>query len=397
MRTEKLYESDSHLSQFEAEVLSCEKSDDKYKIILDKTAFFPEGGGQYGDIGKIGGADVLDTVIENGEIIHYTDLPLEINKSFFCSLDFKRRFAFMQNHSGEHIVSGIFHKKFGFDNVGFHLGEDVVTLDINGLVDRKTLDETEYEANKAVWSNLNVKAYFPDEKELEALEYRSKKEIDGKLRIVEIEGIDRCACCAPHVNSTGEIGIIKLLDFEKLRGGTRIYMKCGEFALDDYRNKYENIKSISNLLSSKQETAAKSVISLSEKLNLAELKIKNLKSDLTFEKIKNLDINCRIYFEENSDMKALQLMADFAYKSLKHSVWIFSKSENSYSFAVCGEENSLAEDFKKVSSQLNIRGGGRNGIRQGTVNETKEKTEEVIEKIYGLDRNKSDSSVGQNR
>lgn len=385
MRTEKLYESDSHLSKFEAKVLSCEKSDNKYKIILDKTAFFPEGGGQYGDRGKIGEAKVLDTVIENGEIIHFTDRPLETNKSFFCSLDFKRRFAFMQNHSGEHIVSGIFHKEFGFDNVGFHLAEDFATLDINGIVDRKTINFIEYEANKAVWRNLKVKAYYPDKKELEALEYRSKKEIAGDIRIVEIKNTDRCACCAPHVSNTGEIGIIKLLDFEKLRGGTRIYMKCGEFALNDYRDKYENIKSISNLLSSKQEDAAKSVISLSDKLNLADLKIKNLKSELSFEKIKNLDKNCRVYFEESADMKALQLMADFAYKSLKHSVWIFSKSENSYSFAVCGEENSLAEDFKNISARLNIRGGGRNGIRQGTANESREKTEEVIKSIYGLD------------
>ena len=162
-------------------------------------------------------------------------------------------------------------------------------------------------------------------------------------------------------------------------------MKCGEFALNDYRDKYENIKSISNVLSSKQEDAAKSVISLSDKLNLADLKIKNLKSELSVEKIKNLDKNCRVYFEESADMKALQLMADFAYKSLKHSVWIFSKSENSYSFAVCGEENSLAEDFKNISARLNIRGGGRNGIRQGTANESREKTEEVIKSIYGLD------------
>ena len=291
----------------------------------------------------------------------------------------------MQNHSGEHIVSGIFHKEYGFDNVGFHLAEDFATLDINGIVDRKIINFIEYEANKAVWSNLKVKAYFPDKKELEALEYRSKKEIAGDIRIVEIENTDRCACCAPHVSNTGEIGIIKLLDFEKLRGGTRIYMKCGEFALNDYRDKYENIKSISNLLSSKQEDAAKSVISLSDKLNLADLKIKNLKSELSFEKIKNLDKNCRVYFEESADMKALQLMADFAYKSLKHSVWIFSKSENSYSFAVCGEENSLAEDFKNISARLNIRGGGRNGIRQGTANESREKTEEVIKSIYGLD------------
>ena len=250
MITQKLYDYDSHISEFEADVLSCQEIDGRYKTVLDRTAFFPEGGGQPCDTGTINGVHVFDVQIENDEIYHYTNAPLSEGDTVCCALDFKRRHAFMQNHTGEHIVSGILNDMYGFQNVGFHLGEEFATLDFNGELSREQLNEVELIANRKVWSNLPVKAYYPPKSELSTLPYRSKKELDGDIRIVHITDTDMCACCAPHVKNTGEVGIIKLLDTVRMRGGTRVVFKCGEYALHDYNNRYENAVHISNLLSS---------------------------------------------------------------------------------------------------------------------------------------------------
>ena len=256
--TEKLYDKDSHLKEFSATVLSCEKSGENYSVILDKTAFFPEGGGQESDRGDIGEAAVLDVRIVSGEIIHCTDRPLNIGEEYACTLNWDRRFRNMQNHSGEHIVSGIVHRLYGLNNVGFHLGAEM-TVDFDGAISREQLLEVERLANKAVFQNVPIRAYYPDEKELKALDYRSKLELTENVRIVDIKGYDLCACCAPHVKKTGEIGLIKILDSFKNKGGERIFIKCGIDALDDYNDKYLNVQKISNLLSVKQYEAALAV------------------------------------------------------------------------------------------------------------------------------------------
>ena len=224
--TEKLYDKDSHLKEFTGTVLSCKKTGEKYAVTLNRTAFFPEGGGQQSDRGYIGGAYISDVQIKNGEILHFADKPLSVGQAYDCKLDFDFRFRNMQNHSGEHIISGIVHRLYGFNNVGFHLGAEM-TMDFDGELTRRQLDEIEDLANKAVCENLPVKAYYPTDEELKQLDYRSKLDLKENVRIVEIKGVDVCACCAPHVKATGEIGIIKILDFEKYKGGVRLIVKCG--------------------------------------------------------------------------------------------------------------------------------------------------------------------------
>ncbi len=363
--TEKLYESDSHLYEFTANIVSVSEKDGKFLTVLDRTAFFPEGGGQASDIGYINGIFVDYVFIEDGIIYHQTNEAVVKGKAI-CSIDAKRRFAFMQNHSGEHIVSGIINKKYGFDNVGFHLGEDFVTLDFNGILNREQLDEIEYEANEKVWKNVKFKAYYPEKSALENLPYRSKKEIDGEIRIVEIEDTDMCACCAPHVNEAGEIGIIKLLDFEKLRGGIRIYMKCGEFALNDYRIKYENALKISTLLASKQENIAESVLKLQDKFDMEKQKVFALNKKLIGFLIDGFNPDNSGILVEGFEIKELQMLADGLHKTYGGIRGAFSGCEGGYSFAICGEEERLDVFFKELKSALNIRGGGRNGMVQGT-------------------------------
>ncbi len=371
--TEKLYELDAYISCFQASVINCIKDNDCYKIVLDKTAFFPEGGGQAGDKGAIGDVTVFDTQIEKDLIYHYTDKPLDIGAVVECKLQFDRRFNFMQNHTGEHIVSGIAHELFGVNNVGFHLGEELVTIDFDRELTRQQLNEVEYLANQKVWHNLPVKAYYPSEEELKNTEYRSKKEIDGAVRLVKIIDTDICACCAPHVNATGEIGLIKLLDTEKMRGGVRIVLKCGSFALRDYQNKFENVANISALLSAKQENVAEAVNKLDEKCSLANQKINELKKKVAELTISSANENTNCLFIDDCDVKELQLIADKLHKTYGGIRAVFSGSGENYSFAICGDDAQLQAIFAKFKSEFAVRGGGRGGMVQGTVSTTQEK------------------------
>lgn len=371
--TEKLYEKDAYVREFTARVLQCFVCAGYYKIILDKTAFFPEGGGQAADIGTLGNVKVFDVQIEDGIIYHYTEKALKIGSTVYGKIDFDRRFSFMQNHTGEHIVSGIAHKLFDVNNVGFHLGEDLVTIDFDKELTREQLDEIEYLANEKVWQNLPVTAYYPSEEELKNTDYRSKKEIDGAVRLVEVKDTDICACCAPHVKSTGEIGIIKLLDYERMRGGVRIVLKCGKFALNDYRIKYENVSQISALLSAKQEKTAEAVKLLEQKLSDEKHKSTEFKKKIAELTAQATDENTNCIFIDDCDIKDLQLIADKLHKNYGGIRGAFSGCGENYAFAICGEDAELQEFFKKFKSELTVRGGGRGGMVQGTVTATQDK------------------------
>ena len=288
--TEKLFYKDSHLSKFDAEVLSCVrakrqqvkdsfgrldgKAGEYYEIELDRTAFFPEGGGQYADTGVLYMADddtcgldetarkkvqVLDVRERNGRIFHITDGFIEAKTAVKGSIDWEERFMKMQQHTGEHIVSGLIHAAYGYNNVGFHLGSEDCTMDFDGEITEEELRRIEAEANKAVWKNLKVFTHYPKKEELSQIEYRSKIEIEGQVRIIEIPGYDCCACCAPHVTYTGEIGLIKLGQAQRYKGGVRITMLCGVRAFSDYVRKEAQAKEISRLLCAKENEIADAV------------------------------------------------------------------------------------------------------------------------------------------
>ena len=253
--TEKLYYTDAYIKEFDATVLSCEKTDRGYETVLDRTAFFPEEGGQSADTGYISDVRVTYVTERDGTVVHMTDGPLP-QGHVYCRLDFEARYERMQCHTAEHILCGIIHRLFGLDNVGFHLGSDVVTFDVSAPLTRSDLDRVEELANEAVYANHEITTLFPDSSELAAMEYRSKLELTENVRIVNIGNVDSCACCAPHVARTGEIGLIKILDFMKHRGGLRIWMVAGRRALADYRKKYSNLLRISAMLSAPQHDTA---------------------------------------------------------------------------------------------------------------------------------------------
>ena len=257
--TEKLYDSDSHLFTFRARVTGCAEGEGGFLVTLDRTAFFPEGGGQPADTGALGEARVLDVQERGGEIWHRTDAPLTPGETVVGALDAGQRLRRMQNHSGEHIVSGLAHRLYGLENVGFHMGAGGMSVDLSGELTAEELTALETRANELVRADLPVRAWYPEAEELAALDYRSKKELTGAVRLVEIKGVDLCACCAPHVARTGEIGAIKLLSAERHRGGMRLTLVCGPDALEDHRLRLEAAGEVSRALSVPRERIAAGV------------------------------------------------------------------------------------------------------------------------------------------
>lgn len=377
--TKKLYDENSHLTEFTARVAKCEIQGEKYAVTLDCTAFFPEAGGQTCDRGTINGNTVSYVEIKDGEIYHYTDVPFKEGETVAGKIDWRHRFRNMQNHSGEHIISGLVHKLYGLNNVGFHLSEEM-TMDFDGVLDRGQLITVENLANKAIYENAQIRAYYPTADELEKTDYRSKKEIDGDVRLVEIKGYDICACCAPHVNNTGEIGIIKILDFFKMRGGVRVFAKCGYDALSDYENRYIKSFKISNLLSVKQCEIAGAVESLISDSKELKLKISSLKKRIITEKAEAFipQSDKTALFFEDFDIKELQLLSDAVYKKSGGVRGVFSKIDGGYNFAVCADAEQLEQFFYNFKQRLNVKGGGRNGMVQGTVYAEKQEIENLF-------------------
>ena len=250
--TKKLYDLDSHLRDFSATVLRCAPDGERYAVVLDQTLFFPEGGGQPADTGVLGGARVLDVQITPEAIVHYTDAPLMPGTQVRGEIDWPQRFRRMQGHSGEHIISGLIHSEYGFDNVGFHLGEDTITMDYNGELTWPQLMHIEQLANEAVYRNVPIRTEYPSAERLAQMTYRSKLDLTEDVRIVTVEGYDVCACCAPHVSCTGEIGAIKFTSVMRHRGGIRVTILCGSDAEVDYREKSAQVAALSAQLSVRQ-------------------------------------------------------------------------------------------------------------------------------------------------
>ncbi len=269
MKTTRLYDNGNTMA-FTATVLACVPEGERYAVTLDATAFFPGGGGQVCDSGTLGGAAVLGMREGAGEIVHLTDAPLAVGTVVEGKLDVEPRRRRMQNHSGEHILSGLFHREYGLCNVGFHMGSEDVTLDLDGELSDEQLARIELTANVIVSWNLPITVDYPDAETLAALDYRSKLSLTEDVRIISIgeDGCtDRCACCAPHVSRTGEIGMIKILDHIRYKGGIRIHILCGLDALDDYRAKYAAVSTVAASLSVKQKDVVAAVARLGEEIS----------------------------------------------------------------------------------------------------------------------------------
>ena len=379
--TEKLFYTDSHLQEFTAEVVSCRPCDNGYEAVLERTAFFPEGGGQAADTGVIDGIRVYDVQEKGEQIFHYLEGELEEGKTVTGQIDWDKRFSRMQQHSGEHIVSGIVHARFGYDNVGFHLNDELCTLDLSGPLTKEELREVENAANEAVFANVPVQISYPSKEKLKTLDYRSKIEIDGQVRIVTIPGYDVCACCAPHVYFTGEIGLIKLVQSQNYKGGIRITMLCGRRALKDYQQKEESVKAIMGSLSAKEELISEAVERVKEectqlKSELAETRYQILEAQA--EKIPEGQKKVCIFDSKLSGNEPRELMNLVLKKGTEVCAVFAGNEESGYRYVIGSETEDVRPYSKILREQFDGRGGGKPVMVQGSVNGS----EEAIRKVF---------------
>lgn len=384
--TEKLYETDSELYTFDARVMSCERTEaGGYAIELDRTAFFPEGGGQYADRGTIDGVSVRDVQIREGRILHDTDLPFEVGARVCGALDAAVRFDRMQNHTGEHILSGIAHAKWGVENVGFHLNDDEMTMDFDGELNAEQLQELELAANRAVWANTAVSASYPDAETLATLNYRSKLELSEDVRIVTIEGVDACACCAPHVRRTGEVGLIKIVGAIHHKGGMRLWVLCGGRALADYTNKHEDILTITRKQSVKPWQAVETVDKLSDDLLATRAALSAARRELSEVKLAAATPDARgnlLFFEADMDAGVQRSMADRGADRVTGGICgVFSATENGYRYVCVSRSKPLRALGKEMNAALLGRGGGSDAMIQGTLGATMEQIEEFFAQL----------------
>lgn len=379
--TEKLYYTDSYIRSFEATVLECREEKKGYALLLDKTAFFPEGGGQLADTGKIGGVQIYDVQLRGGEILHLSKEPVSPGETVNCEIDWEQRLRRMQSHSGEHIVSGLAHRLYGCENVGFHMGESM-TVDFDLELDAEQLARLERLANEAVRANLPIRCFFPEQAELEKLDYRSKLELTEDVRLVEIEGTDLCACCAPHVRHTGEIGIIKIQDFMRHRGGVRLSLVCGMDALEDYCRKQDNAAAVSAALSVKRDDIAAAVNRLLNEQQRQKERIAELSMALavkTADSVESTQGNICL-FDSVLDEVALRELANLLVEKCGGIAAVFSGSDGQgYRYIIGSRSVDLRRAGRDINAGIDGKGGGRPEMIEGRAAQSAERIKSFIE------------------
>ena len=367
--TERLYYEDAHMRTFTARVASCAPGKHGFDVVLDRTCFYPEGGGQAGDTGLLGGVRVTDTHERDGEVVHYCESPLEIGAEVAGEIDWDARFERMQLHSGEHILSGLAHKHFGYENVGFHMGADFVTIDFNGMLDDAQLAMLEREANEAVWQNLPVEVTYPSPEELKTIPYRSKKELTGQVRIVTIPGADICACCGTHVSSTGEIGLIKIFSCVKFHDGVRLEILCGRRALAYLSEIAEQNRRVSGLLSAKPLETAAAVRRLLDAEAAQKQRAAGLEEAVFAQKAQALaGAGNVLLFEPAMNPDSLRRLTDLVMSACGGRAAVFAGSDaDGYKYSVGEQDGDLRQLVKELNAQLHGRGGGKPFFAQGSV------------------------------
>ena len=376
METRKLYYEDCHLSRFSARVLRCETGVDGFRVVLSATAFYPEGGGQPGDTGTLGGTAVLDTREEGGEIVHLCREPLTVGETVEGQIDYDRRFGFMQQHTGEHMVSGILHRLLGLHNTGFHIGAEGVTVDFDGVVPPELLPEIEAEANRGVWRNVPLHIFTPRAEELPNVTYRTKRALPWPVRIVEIPGFDTCACCGIHCAATGEVGLVKLFSSIPFRGGSRMVMACGGLALEILNRAYQQNKLVSQAFSAPMGETGEAADRMNDLLARQKYRISALERRIWDGIAEGYRGSGNIlHFEPGLDSVGLRELADRIAGCCGGVANLFSGEDGNYGFCLASREGDLRPLCKEMTQSLSGRGGGKPGFQQGTVRASRQEIE----------------------
>ena len=368
MKTRKLYYEDALISRFEALVTGCEPGKKGFAVTLDATAFYPEGGGQPCDLGTLGGVSVLDVQEEGERILHLCDGPLEVGSTVEGIIDMDRRLDLMQQHSGEHIVSGIVSRRWGWHNVGFHMGAELITIDFDGPIDPAELPGIEAEANRAVWEDLPIRCWVPSPEELPNVGYRSKKALPWPVRIVEISGVDSCACCGTHLPTTGRIGLVKLFSCVKFHQGVRIEMACGGRALAYLNAAFEQNKQVSQAFSAKILATGEAARIMNQRLAAAEYRCTALERRI----FDTIAAGCAgkgdvVHFEPDLTSNALRELADRMASVCGGTAAVFSENENGCGMCLVNKNGDVKGLGNDLCAALGGRGGGKPGYFQGSV------------------------------
>ena len=367
MDTVKLYYENAYTQDFTAVVQSCEAVKNGFAVTLDRTAFYPEGGGQPADHGTLGEARVLDVHEKDGVVTHLCDRALSVGAEVGGRIDWARRFDHMQQHSGEHIISGLLCSTFRCDNVGFHMGADVVTIDYNAPITWEQALEVERRANAYIWADHPIRIWYPSAEELAALPYRSKKELTGAVRITEFPGADRCACCGTHVSSSGQVGLLKLLSCQKFRDGVRLELLCGQRALDCLAAGWEQARQIGQALSVKPQSTFAAVSRLQEELlSLKEKAARLEEADFAHVAAQYRGAGSVLHIAEPLDGDGARRLCDAIAKAAGGRCAVFAGRDGDYRYAVIESGGDLRQFIKDMNTALHGRGGGRDGFAQGS-------------------------------
>lgn len=380
-----LYDKDPYSKEFTSKVISCQSGKNGYEVELKDTAFYPEGGGQPGDTGSLNGnIEVIDTKERDGRILHICKEAIPEGTAVTGKLDWQRRFRHMQQHTGEHILSGIIHQKYGYDNVGFHMGKDFVSVDFNGMLTPEQITEIEQCANEAVFSNQEIRVTYPSPEELKNLNYRSKKELTGQVRIVEVLGSDICACCGTHVKRTGEVGLIKVTRSEHYKGGIRLYLQIGWSALEDYEQKLVSVQKVSVLLSAKPELIGEAVERMQGIVANQKQEILLLKQQLMEYQIKELPEGEKIAVFIKDDPSGLRSFCEQLLTQREMAVVLTGDDEAGYKFVLGKKDGALQEEAKQFREACEAKGGGKGNMIQGSAAACSDKILRFLEDEWGF-------------
>lgn len=383
MKTRRLFYEDVYIREFEAIVLSCEEKEGKYSVILNETAFYPEGGGQPADKGTIENIPVIDVQYEDGELCHILEQPLVEGSQVVGRIDWDWRFDLMQQHSGEHIVSGMIHEKYGYENVGFHMGEEVITIDLSGMLTWEQVQEIEKKVNDYIWMNQKVNIFYPDERQRQFIPYRSKKELTGEIRLVEFPGADLCACCGLHVTHASQIGLVKILSCKKFRDGVRMEMLSGKRALDYLSRSTEQNSQVAVSLSVKENETKDAVQRLLDE-------VYELKGRLAAEKQKSFEMKAAacakkgnvLLIETEMEAAEIRKCTDAILNTCGGVAAVFAGNEqDGYKYAIGQRDGDVRNLVKEVNKELEGRGGGKPFFAQGSVKAGRKQIESFFSQL----------------